>query len=97
MHIHVCTTLIFLLRRAPPLTVPSGDYLLSVVQDSFAIAIVTYTITVSLGRVLARRFDYDIHSNQVSCNAYLCPMELDLSMATIDSFLFLRVVGHHEY
>lgn len=73
MYMYLPLSSLFCHCSAPPLTVPSGGYFLSVFRDSFAIAIVTYTITVSLGQVLARRFDYDIHSNQVSCNAYLCP------------------------
>ena len=53
--------------RAPALTNPFTSYLsLSLIIDSFVIAIVVYTVSVSLARKFAVEHDYIIHSNQVS-------------------------------
>jgi hypothetical protein len=39
--------------------------MLPLIQDAFVIAIVTYSVTVSLAKVFARQYGYSINSNQV--------------------------------
>ena len=36
-----------------------------VISDAFALAIVVFAISVSMGKILARRHGYEIESNQV--------------------------------
>ena len=39
-----------------------------VISDAFALAIVVFAISVSMGKILARRHGYEIESNQVHCS-----------------------------
>jgi len=51
-------------RGAPPISVPIAEYVGSTIVDAFVISIVTFSVTISLAQVFARRFEYGIHSNQ---------------------------------
>ncbi len=57
LHTHTCS--------APPISAPSMEYIGSTIQDAFVIAIVTFSVTVSLAQVFANKLNYTIHSNQV--------------------------------
>lgn len=50
--------------RAPAL--PPFSKMASMFGDAFAISIVSYGITISLGRMFALRFGYKVNSNQAS-------------------------------
>ena len=60
--------------RIPQITTPNGSYILPLLQDAFVIAIVTFSVTVSLAKVFARQFSYTVDSNQVHCT-YKCYCE----------------------
>jgi MFS superfamily sulfate permease-like transporter len=46
-------------------TVPNFSLMPTVVGDAFALAIVVFAISVSMGKILARKEGYEIDSNQV--------------------------------
>ena len=48
-----------------------------VISDAFALAIVVFAISVSMGKILARRHGYEIESNQVPldiCEFTICDL-----------------------
>lgn len=55
----------FDLCRLPMPTVPNFSLMPAVIGDAFALAIVVFAISVSMGKILARKEGYEIDSNQV--------------------------------
>lgn len=51
--------------RLPAPTVPNFSLMPDVLSDAFALSIVVFAISVSMGKILARRHGYEIDSNQV--------------------------------
>ena len=52
------------------------------IQDAFIIAIVTYSVTVSLVKVFAREHDYTFDNNQVSLYLKLLSVFIGLNINT---------------
>lgn len=50
----------------PPFTPPQSSHFIDVIQDAFVIAVVSFAVGVSLAKVFAREFDYNISPNQVN-------------------------------
>lgn len=50
--------------RLPEATAPQFSLISSLVLDAFSIAIVSYTITLSMGLIFAQKMDYEIDANQ---------------------------------
>jgi MFS superfamily sulfate permease-like transporter len=44
---------------------PNFSMIPDVIADAFAISIVVFAISVSMGKILAKKYDYEINSNQV--------------------------------
>lgn len=57
-----CTVFFF---RLPVPTVPNFSLMPDVLSDAFALSIVVFAISVSMGKILARKHGYEIDSNQV--------------------------------
>lgn len=64
-----CTTDVFLcvIRLLPP-TVPEFSLLPSLVTDSFTVAIVGFSMGISLAKIFALKHGYSVDGNQVSEN-----------------------------
>lgn len=58
-----CT--VFFVFRLPVPTVPNFSLMPDVLSDAFALSIVVFAISVSMGKILARKHGYEIDSNQV--------------------------------
>lgn len=58
-----CT--VFFFFRLPVPTVPNFSLMPDVLSDAFALSIVVFAISVSMGKILARKHGYEIDSNQV--------------------------------
>ena len=56
---------IYVYYRLPPLSTPKTAYFFEVLPDAFTIAIVSYSISISLSKVFALQNGYIIHANQV--------------------------------
>lgn len=78
--------LMFLHRLQPP-TVPNVSVLSEVVVDAFALAIVGYAISISLGKTFALKHGYKVDSNQVSKS----PMDINKRIITCISGLSLSL------
>lgn len=59
-----CTVFFFFFRLPVP-TVPNFSLMPDVLSDAFALSIVVFAISVSMGKILARKHGYEIDSNQV--------------------------------
>jgi MFS superfamily sulfate permease-like transporter len=44
---------------------PNFSMIPDVIADAFAISIVVFAISVSMGKILAKKYDYEINPNQV--------------------------------
>lgn len=55
----------FFFCRLPVPTVPNFSLMPDVLSDAFALSIVVFAISVSMGKILARKHGYEIDSNQV--------------------------------
>ena len=55
--LHIC--------RLPPTSTPKTTYFIDILPDAFTIAVVSYSISISLSKVFALKHGYVIHSNQV--------------------------------
>ena len=51
--------------RLPPTSTPKSEYFGDILTDAFTIAIVAYSISISLSKVFANKHGYSIHANQV--------------------------------
>ena len=51
--------------RLPPLSTPKTAYFFEVLPDAFTIAVVSYSVSISLSKVFALKKGYIIHANQV--------------------------------
>ena len=58
-------------HSVPAITIPSTSYMLPLLQDAFVIAIVTFSVSVSVAQVFARQFSYSIDSSQVGWTVLL--------------------------
>lgn len=56
---------VFFVFRLPVPTVPNFSLMPDVLSDAFALSIVVFAISVSMGKILARKHGYEIDSNQV--------------------------------
>ena len=56
---------LFVPDRIPPPKLQQFAYLQDVVSDAIALGIVAFAISVSMAKILAKKHDYDIDSNQV--------------------------------
>jgi len=67
-----CITVVVLLcfLRLQPPGVPNTRVFSEVVVDAFAIAIVGYAISISLGKTFALKHGYKVESNQVGKSPY---------------------------
>lgn len=59
-----------ILFRLPPPALPHFDLFPSLVVDAISISAVVMAIHVSLAKVLAKKYQYEIDSNQVSAEQY---------------------------
>ena len=57
--------IIKLFSRLPEPTFPKVTYWPDVISDAFSIAIVSFAITVSIGKLFAKKHGYKISANQV--------------------------------
>lgn len=64
MQAFIVVILMCFLRLQPP-RVPNASVFSEVVLDAFAIAIVGYAISISLGKTFALKHGYKVESNQV--------------------------------
>ena len=52
-------------HRLPPLTTPKLSYMSDVIVDAFIAVVVCYSVTMSIGKLLAKKSGYTIYPNQV--------------------------------
>lgn len=57
--------------RIPPPKVQQFTYMSDVISDAIALGIVAFAISVSMAKILAKKHDYEIDSNQVSFQWYM--------------------------
>lgn len=50
--------------RFPPPALPPLELVKDVLMDSFIMAIVAFTISISMGKIFAAKHEYDVDSNQ---------------------------------
>ena len=79
----------YFLCRLPPFTPPKPSYMFPVLLDSFIIAVVSYSIAISLSKVFANKHGYTVVPNQVpyvyACsNIMYCVSSHHYSMYTVE-------------
>ncbi len=52
--------------RFPAVTLPNTNLMKWLLKDALVVSIITFSVTVSVGRVIAQELEYKIDSNQVS-------------------------------
>ncbi|XP_063444496.1 prestin-like isoform X1 [Mytilus trossulus] len=78
--------------------VPNFSMIPDVIADAFAISIVVFAISVSMGKILAKKYDYEINSNQeliayAACNIVSSFFSAFVSSASLSRSLVQENVG----
>lgn len=78
--IHFLLSLVFLLRLLPP-ALPEFSLLPRLIADSFAVAIVGFSMGISLSKIFALKHGYSVDGNQVSRSprsTFYCNVQCEL-------------------
>lgn len=54
----------------PPVSLPNSRYFLILLPNAFVISVVSFAVSVSLSKVLAKKYQYMVNANQVCIRVY---------------------------
>ena len=70
--------------RLPPVTLPAPALWQWLLKDTCLIAVVSYAVSISLARLFAAKYNYDIDASQARRHAHAIPVLLSSSSSSVN-------------